>query len=246
MNIERAKHIIRLAKDSLGLVAGRLVLFIALCGFLTSCWLYFVSEHRESLHTASSRPLSRAAQAEGMRMSAEVLAAVLSKEAEKSGNSDEAISAALNRVYPELAESGYFVLWRGTVDVCSPLTPDTAGLDFGNRQDARGTYFVRDLEALAGNGGGFHSFVLSYDRPPGDKSAPRGSTVQRFESEFVAYATQVYGTDLHLTLWKPVDQQAFSLQAELEEGNNRWSLLGLCMSGLSFLGISVFLRNFRE
>lgn len=246
MNIERAKHIISLAKERPGLLAGRLVLFIALCGFLASCWLYFVSEHRDALLASSSRPLSRAAQAEGMRMSAEVLAAVLSKEAEKPGSSDVTLGAALNQVYPELAESGYFVLWRGTVDICSPLTPDTAGLDFGNRQDARGAYFVRELEALAHEGGGFYSFVLSYDLPLDHKGPPRGSAQQRFESEFVAYVTQVYGTDLHLTLWKPVDQEAFSLQAELEEGGGKWPLLGLCMSGLSFLGISVLLRNFRE
>lgn len=227
------------------LVAARMVLFAALCGFIASCWLYWSVEG--GVRESSPRPLSLSAQAEGMRMSAEVLAAVLSKEAERtapdgSKADDAALAATLNRVYPDLAESGYFVLWRGTVDVCSPLTPDTAGRDFGQECDASGAYFVRELEEAARKGGGFHSFTLSYDAPPGDGK----TSSQGFKSEFIAYAVPVTGTDLHLTLWRPVDQAAFSLQAELGDDSGNWSLLGLCMSGLSFLGVSVLLRGFKD
>lgn len=234
------REFMRFAKARPGLLAGRIVMFIGMCGFLASCYLYLSAHGGAASSAGQERPLSRAAQAEGMRMSAEVLAAVLSKEAEKTGQNDESLCVALKRIYPELSDSGYFVLWRGTVDVCSPLTPDTAGLDFGGRTDAHGAYFVRELEALAEKGGGFHNFTLSYDMPLG------GRQLHTFESEFMAYVTPVFGTDLHLTLWRPVDLEAFSLYAELEEGGNKWSFLGLCMSGLSFLGISVLLRNFRE
>lgn len=230
-----------LIKEKPGLFAARLVLFAAFCGFMAGCWLYWMNEGGGSVRHEAARPMSRAATAEGMRMSAEVLAAVLSKEAERSGGSDAAMAEALNRVYPDLAESGYFVLWRGTVDVCSPLTPDTAGLDFGAQRDAGGAYFVRDLEKIAKAGGGFHSFTLVYDVPLGSAARPKG-----FDSQFLAYSTPVQGTGLHLTLWRPVDQAAFSLQAELEEDGGNWSLLGLCMAGLSFLGVSVLLRGFKE
>lgn len=227
-----------LVKKRPGLIVARLVLFSAFCVFIASCWMYWMQEG--GLRQSSERPLSLAAQAEGMRMSAEVLSAVLSKEAERDGHNDASMAGTLNRVYPELAESGYFVLWRGTVDVCSPLTPDTAGIDFGDRRDADGAYFVRELEKIAKRGGGFHSFVLTYN-------APAGSPASRdFESKFIAYSTPIYGTDLHLTLWRPVDQAAFSLEAELGDNGGTWSLLGLCMAGLSFLGVSVLLRGFKE
>lgn len=239
MNIEKLKNSLLLTRKRPGLIAARLVLFTAFCVFIASCWLYWMQESNS--RQSAQRPLSLAAQAEGMRMSAEVLSAVLAKEAERAGHDDSTMAGVLNRIYPDLADSGYFVLWRGTVDVCSPLTPDTAGLDFGDRRDAEGKYFVRELEKVARRGGGFHSFVLSYDVPSGGALAPHG-----FESKFIAYSTPVVGTDLHLTLWRPVDQTAFSLEAELEDDGGHWSLLGLCMAGLSFLGVSVLLRGFKD
>lgn len=233
-------NLIKLLKARPGLVAARVVLFMAFCGFIASCLLYWSA--KGGLGDKDQAPLSLAAQAEGMRMSAEVLAAVLSKEAERVGHNDAAMAAALHGVYPDLAESGYFVLWRGTVGVCSPLTPDTDGLDFGDQRDAKGAYFVRELADIAKKGGGFHSFMLVYDVPLGSARPSPHS----MESEFIAYSTPVFGTSFHLTLWRPVDQAAFSLQAELDDGSGKWSLLGLCMSGLSFLGVSVLLRGFKN
>lgn len=243
---EKFKYITGLIRRKPGLAASRLVLFVAFCGFVFSCGLYWTSQHGGGMG-AEPRPLSRAAQAEGMRMSAEVLSAVLSKEAEKirpDGLKADHVdmAAALKRVYPDLADSGYFVLWRGTVDVCSPLTPDTAGIDFGDRRDAAGGHFVRELERIAREGGGFHSFDLVYDVPLGSAGAGH----EKFASEFIAYSTPVHGTDLHLTIWRPVEQGQLSLRAELEEDASNWSLFGLCMASLSFLGVSVLMRGVRD
>ncbi len=201
---------------------------------------------------SGGRPLSQAAQSEGIRISAEVLAAVLAKEAASADNPDEALAASLTRLYPGLADNGYFVLWRGTVDVCSPLTPDTAGLDFGHYRDAAGNLFIQDLKRLADSGGGFASFSLAkagYERPKsyGLSGPGQGQTGgSNSKIPYIAYSTPVNGTDMHLTLWRQAVPTAnYNLQAELSDGGN-WSALGLCMAGLSFLGVSVLLRNFEK
>lgn len=76
-----------------------------------------------------------------------------------------ALANALSALTFELGGEAYFTAWQGTRLMHSPLTPDTTGMDFADALDERGSSFVRAMEAVAEDGGGFVRVTLPRQLP---------------------------------------------------------------------------------
>ena len=76
-----------------------------------------------------------------------------------------ALANALSALTFELGGEAYFTAWQGTRLMHSPLTPDTKGMDFADALDERGSSFVRAMEAVAEDGGGFVRVTLPRQMP---------------------------------------------------------------------------------
>lgn len=63
------------------------------------------------------------------------------------------LGSALSGLTFRLGGEVYFTAWQGTHMVHSPLSPDTAGMDFAEALDGRGAAFVRSMENIAFEGG---------------------------------------------------------------------------------------------
>ncbi|MDL2317458.1 hypothetical protein LJC59_10400, partial [Desulfovibrio sp. OttesenSCG-928-A18] len=77
----------------------------------------------------------------------------------------ELLSRALSALTFELGGGVYFTAWEGTRMLHSPLSPDTAYLDFAQALDRRGVSFVREMERTAARGGGFITVTLPRQLP---------------------------------------------------------------------------------
>lgn len=122
--------------------------------------------------------------------------------------------------------SGYVALWRQTVDIHTPPTPDSAGLDFGFIQDVNGRYFVREMFEKVEQGGGFTDYTLT--------SWEGGERVVRR-----AYARPVPGTDYWLMSWRVLDREPVDAVLAANAGSEKngvsggmlWT--GVCAGGLA-------------
>lgn len=79
--------------------------------------------------------------------------------------------------------SGYFFIYRGTVNVAHPTIPKMVGEDLGDRKDANGVLFVVELQKAAKAGGGY--VVYNFPKKAGEPPLPKRS-----------YAKMIPGTDL--------------------------------------------------
>lgn len=79
--------------------------------------------------------------------------------------------------------SGYFFIYRGTVNVALPTNKSIVGQDLGTRPDANGIFFVAELEKAARGGGGY--VVYDFPKKAGEPPLPKRS-----------YAKMIPGTDL--------------------------------------------------
>ncbi|WP_320170341.1 methyl-accepting chemotaxis protein [Maridesulfovibrio sp.] len=59
--------------------------------------------------------------------------------------------------------SGYFFVYKGTVNVALPTKKAVQGKDLSGAKDKNGVFFVRELDEAARNGGGFVNYV--FDKP---------------------------------------------------------------------------------
>ncbi|MCA1945270.1 MAG: methyl-accepting chemotaxis protein [Desulfovibrio sp.] len=82
----------------------------------------------------------------------------------------------------EADQSGYFFVYKGTVNVALPPKKELQGKDLNETKDVNGVYFVRDLAKAAAAGGGFVEYVFL---KPGKGDQPK-----------LAYAALIPGTDI--------------------------------------------------
>ena len=73
------------------------------------------------------------------------------------------IAKAVENVRFESDGSGYFFVYKGTVNAAHPTQKQLIGKDLGETKDANGVVYVRDLAEAAQKGGGFVPFV--FDKP---------------------------------------------------------------------------------
>jgi methyl-accepting chemotaxis protein len=81
-------------------------------------------------------------------------------------------------------KSGYFFVYKGTVNVALPPNKANQGKDLGELKDKNNVYFVRELARAAAGGGGFVEYIFP---KPGSGDQPK-----------LAYAVMIPGTDMWL------------------------------------------------
>ena len=102
----------------------------------------------------------------------------------------EIIRALVDKIRFEKDKSGYFFVYRDTVNVALPPKKELQGTDLGDTQDVNGVYFVRQLDKQAYSGGGFVRFVFP---KPG-----AGDTPKLGYSEMIPGTNMWIGTGVYL------------------------------------------------
>jgi methyl-accepting chemotaxis protein len=77
--------------------------------------------------------------------------------------------------------SGYFFVYRDTVNIVMGPNPELQGQDLGQMKDPNGIFVIRELAAIAAKGGGFLEYIW--------QKAGKGDTPK------IGYATRIAGTD---------------------------------------------------
>ena len=134
----------------------------------------------------------------------------------------------------EADSSGYFFVYKGTVNVILPPSPATEGKDLAETKDVNGLFFVRELQRAAQSGGGFVEYVFA---KPGAGDQPK-----------VAYSTMIPGTDMWIGTGVYIDNIAAAqatVAADLESAAARSLTVALSFIGGGFaliiLPLTVFL-----
>ena len=103
---------------------------------------------------------------------------------------DEEARLAVIRDYIDLFtfekdKSGYYFVYKGTVNVALPPQKSLQGQDLGDRKDVNGVFYVQELAKQAAKGGGFTSYIFGKPQPGGGvKDAPK-----------LAYSVPIPGSD---------------------------------------------------
>ena len=134
----------------------------------------------------------------------------------------------------EADSSGYFFVYKGTVNVILPPNEKIEGKDLADTKDVGGIFFVRELQKQAQAGGGFVDYVFA---KPGKGDQPK-----------VSYATMIPGTDMWIGTGVYVDNIAEAkakVAAELEADAARALTIALSFIGAGFallvLPLTIFL-----
>ncbi|SME88943.1 methyl-accepting chemotaxis protein [Desulfovibrio gilichinskyi] len=94
----------------------------------------------------------------------------------------EFIRSAVDPVRYEKDNSGYFFVYKGTVNMAMPPNKSLQGKDLSGLKDQNGLFLIRELADAAQNGGGF---VTYYFEKPGSGVQPK-----------ISYAQMIPGTDM--------------------------------------------------
>jgi methyl-accepting chemotaxis protein len=80
-------------------------------------------------------------------------------------------------------QSGYYFVYKNTVNVALPPAKNKQGTDLGEAKDKNGVYYVRELMEQANKGGGFVQYV--FPKPPSGQDTSK-----------LAFAEMIPGTDM--------------------------------------------------
>lgn len=94
--------------------------------------------------------------------------------------------------------SGYYFVYRGTVNVALPTNKSIVGQDLGTRPDANGVFFVAELEKAAKSGGGY--VVYDFPKKAGEPPLPKRSYAKMIPDTDMWLGTGVYTEDVDYEL----------------------------------------------
>lgn len=150
-------------------------------------------------------------------------------------NGEKAVEIIRNLVDPirfEKDGSGYFFVYRETVNVALPTKKELQGKDLKDTTDPKGVYFVRELYKAADKGGDFVEYIFN---KPGKGEVPKLAY-----SEMIPGTTTWIGTGIYID---NVDDEKAKLNNLLHSSTNAliqtmgiWALL---IFGLLFLPLCV-------
>jgi methyl-accepting chemotaxis protein len=99
------------------------------------------------------------------------------------------IRQAVDPIRFEADSSGYYFVYKGTINVALPTKKDAHGKDLGGLADKNGVYFVRELARQAGQGGGFVEYVFP---KPNKGDQPKLSYAEKIPGTEYWIGTGVY------------------------------------------------------
>jgi methyl-accepting chemotaxis protein len=155
-----------------------------------------------SLYSLSSMGVeqSRKAMIEGQREKIEAATSTMAQtlaSAVSTVDSEEArleiFRALIKNAFFEKDRSGYFFIYKGTVNAAHPVNPALQGKDLNDLKGEDGVYSVRELAKAASSGGGFVDFT--WDKPGKDHPVAK-----------LGYATMIPGTDYWIGTGVYVDE----------------------------------------
>ena len=121
----------------------------------------------------------------------------------------EIFRAMIKDAFFENDSSGYYFIYRGTVNAAHPVKPSLHGKDLNNLKGKDGVYSVRELARTAKNGGGFVHFM--WDKPGSPVPMPK-----------LGYAAMIPGTNYWIgtgVYIDNIDRQAAEIKDEMESLN---------------------------
>lgn len=132
----------------------------------------------------STEKIMLADQKDKIRVASHTIALAVGHAIENITNNDEKIKIIRNLIDDirfEDDESGYYFVYKGTVNIAFPTNKDFLGRDLGHIKDKNGVYVIRGLHEKAVQGGGFLNYIWP---KPGAGEAPK-----------LSYAEMIPGTD---------------------------------------------------
>lgn len=160
-----------------------------------------------------------------------VALADIAKEAHDEEESIRLMRLAVDNIRFEDDSSGYFFIYRGTVNVALPPKKESQGKDLGEVKDKNGVALVAELYALAQKGGGFLEYIWP---KPGSGDVSK-----------LSYAEMIPGTDLWVgtgVYLDNVQNERVRIEAKIAEQANRsltW-VLGVVVAVLLLVLLPLF------
>lgn len=136
----------------------------------------------------------------------------------------EFIREALDPVRFEEDNSGYFFVYRGTVNMVMPPKKSLQGKDLGGLKDKNGLYLISELSKAAHGGGGF---VKYYFEKPGFGIQPK-----------ISYSMLIPGTDMWIgtgVYIDNIDREIIKMRSAMTESANAITLKILIGAGAVLL-----------
>ncbi|WP_419783367.1 methyl-accepting chemotaxis protein [Maridesulfovibrio sp.] len=122
----------------------------------------------------------------------------------------EFIRQALDPVRFEKDNSGYFFVYRGTVNMVMPPKKSLQGTDLGGLKDKNGLYLISELSKVASSGGGY---VKYYFEKPGAGVQPKISFAMMIPGTDMWIGTGVYIDNIEVETGKMSDSMRESANA---------------------------------
>jgi methyl-accepting chemotaxis protein len=169
-------------------VKGRmyLIIFSILIMFVIMTFFAIITGNRaRDLGIEKTGQIMLLDQKDKIKVASHTAALALGHAVEKITDNDEKIEVIrtlIDDIRFEDDKSGYYFVYKGTVNVALPPKKELQGKDLGGLKDKKDVYLVRDLQEKAQKGGGFVEYIWP---KPGAEDTPK-----------LSYAEMIPGTDM--------------------------------------------------
>ncbi len=166
-----------------------------------------------------------------IKVATDTLAATLAtalKSVSSAAEQERMLQDMLKDIRFEEDKSGYFFVFKDTVNIVMGLKPELQGKDLGQMKDANGIFMVKGLFELAQKGGGF----LEYLWPKSGKG----------DTSKISYATMIPGTAYWIGTGVYTDTSEvylINLRQELKSITESRSYFMLFTVGIIFIGLTL-------
>jgi len=215
-------------------IKGRMYLIIVsiLVLFLIMIWFAFDGSRRaRDLAIEETGRVMLEDQKDKIRVATHSIALAIGRSIEKIQDEEGKINAirlAVDDIRFEEDKSGYYFVYRDTMNIALPPKKELQGKDLQDMKDKNNVYLVKELRDQAKKGGGFVSYVWP---KPGTVDTPK-----------LSYAELIPGTDFWIGTGVYIDNIEATKAAITTEinGNVKTSIIKMIMiAGAVFIGIVV-------
>jgi len=210
-------------RDRLLLLVGTMLVFM---GMVVAFFVYQASTTKSQMIERVGQIMTEDAQ-DKILIATQNMATSLSAAIKDMSGDERRVATIRNLIQDirfEADASGYFFVYRGTINVILPPNAQIEGKDLAETKDVEGVYFVRELQQKAQAGGGFVHYVFA---KPGKGDQPK-----------VSYAMMIPGTDMWIGTGVYIDNIAEAqakVAADLEKAAARSLTIALSFIGAGFI-----------